>query len=136
LLSNPSAGEFACDLFLLFFFFVRRVEDEGIYPYLYFGDGLGVFAPKNYDFVEAELAGGGIDTILHEKSFSISSSFSMGDSPSGLGGNIFLQLVNELLQFLERSQLQWGHHLATAPLLVRLIERNSLGWDGYETLPF
>ncbi|MQL78723.1 hypothetical protein Taro_011171, partial [Colocasia esculenta] len=60
LLSSPSAGELACDFLLLFFFFVRRVEDEGIHP----------------------LADGGIDTILHEKFFSISSSFSMVISSS------------------------------------------------------
>ncbi|MQM22413.1 hypothetical protein Taro_055465 [Colocasia esculenta] len=53
LLNSPSAGEFACDLLLLFFFFVRGVEDEAIHPYIYFGDGLGLFTPEDYDFVEA-----------------------------------------------------------------------------------
>ncbi|MQM06900.1 hypothetical protein Taro_039732, partial [Colocasia esculenta] len=52
LLDNPSVGELACDL-LLFFFFVRGVDDEGIYPHFYFRSRLRLFALKDYDFIKA-----------------------------------------------------------------------------------
>ncbi|MQL69011.1 hypothetical protein Taro_001320 [Colocasia esculenta] len=51
LLDNLSVGELACDL--LFFFFVRGVEDEGIHMHFYFGNELGLFTLEDYDFVEA-----------------------------------------------------------------------------------
>ncbi|MQL81430.1 hypothetical protein Taro_013888, partial [Colocasia esculenta] len=101
------------------------VEDEGIHPYLHFGDGLGLFAPEDYNFVEAGqawlLAGGQEDGQFLEQRqllaffrplkhlmepafephfalhFFPRDVFVQRDSPGGLGGDIFLQLINKLL---------------------------------------
>ncbi|MQL69675.1 hypothetical protein Taro_001960 [Colocasia esculenta] len=129
-------------------------------------------------FSPPRLAGGGIDTILEEKFFYISSNFSTKQFLAFLrslehltepafesdfalhlfprdifvqrnalgrpGGNIFLQLIDELLQFLE-----WGSSACSflVSLLVSfrvamdlwpalLFERYSLGRGDYATLPF
>ncbi|MQL95870.1 hypothetical protein Taro_028536, partial [Colocasia esculenta] len=136
LLDNPPVGELACDLFLFFFFFVRRVEDEGIHPHFYFGNRLGLFAPKDYDFIEAWrawlLAGRQEDgqffgqrqflaflcPLEHLMKPAFESDlalhlfprdiFVQRDAPGRTGGDIFLQLIDELLQILEWGQLHWS----------------------------